>query len=613
MSIDRRSIIKCQNREDLNKTSTYIYTKGCSLNNCYDNRNDVVNQYYNSSDDTFKLNGTNWHRQSLHMYTRNDGGSLLDLFPDSDLKRFLKLALNSDDKSQICIYDAHTHSKYIADTADIAKMLYPDTEITKARNSTNKFLAKMAGLNLIKKVKGYDAKTGKSKHIYLINTTYALHVSGTNGKLNPAAYTAFNMMDDAAGGLNNATCQMVNTRIFYDKHPDAYADCHRYDDDIMDQGLYFEGCTVKTVEEKAVPMPETDKMAIFRDNILKQPHYYNASFAEISSPEAADNTNVFYLSQISDNKGRKQDNITAYHLLPLDFDFGYSDNPDYKYADLATVAARKASFRQIMLPLLPTPTAIVDTRNGYHILYSLTITEDKNQWLSLCQTVKSIITTADPTITGDAARLLRLPGCRYHKTDKQGHSYDYDVTIYAASNNIYGIKSLTDKFNASKIQLAEADKKIINLYPGLKPIKVVHIGNIINKRTDIATDRLNDIANLTTDSFADASSILRVMTKAETINYLTHDIDMANYLWLPHTTFRCIVHDDHNPSAYIIKCSDGVYRYFCGSANCPLSQKDHAGQSLIDMVTILSGCTYTQAINYLAKTQNIQITAANAA
>jgi len=64
---------------------------------------------------------------------------------------------------------------------------------------------------------------------------------------------------------------------------------------------------------------------------------------------------------------------------------------------------------------------------------------------------------------------------------------------------------------------------------------------------------------------------------------------------LPGKNFRCIFHNDNNPSAVIIKNNDGIYKYFCNSPACTC-YNGGKGVDIINIVKITENSDTSHAI-----------------
>jgi hypothetical protein len=120
----------------------------------------------------------------------------------------------------------------------------------------------------------------------------------------------------------------------------------------------------------------------------------------------------FALATFKEAGSRKVNNVHKLKSLFLDIDCGPSkDYPDQKagIAGLRTFCAALS---------LPTPL-LVNSGRGVHVYWPLKEAATLDEWLPVAEALKKACVQhgfkADPAITSDAARVLRLPGTHNHK------------------------------------------------------------------------------------------------------------------------------------------------------------------------------------------------------
>ena len=114
-------------------------------------------------------------------------------------------------------------------------------------------------------------------------------------------------------------------------------------------------------------------------------------------------------------KGRKAENALQVKALFLDLDCG--QNKPYATQGDAVIALRK--FRKEYN--LPACTAVVNSGRGLHVYWVLTRPYSREEWLPVAERLKSACAEfgleADPVVTADAARILRVPNTHNWKGD----------------------------------------------------------------------------------------------------------------------------------------------------------------------------------------------------
>ena len=122
----------------------------------------------------------------------------------------------------------------------------------------------------------------------------------------------------------------------------------------------------------------------------------------------------FALATFEDDSGRKVDNAAFLRSFFLDLDCG-TGKP---YADQAAAAQALSIF--IADTKLPSPT-LVNSGGGLHVYWPLTEDVAAFEWVRHAKSLKRLCAQkklfADPAVTADAARILRIPGTHNFKNE----------------------------------------------------------------------------------------------------------------------------------------------------------------------------------------------------
>lgn len=125
---------------------------------------------------------------------------------------------------------------------------------------------------------------------------------------------------------------------------------------------------------------------------------------------------VYFCPSLFSSKSRKQADAASTNTMPIDLDAG----PGKPYTDFK--AALSALLEWCKAQGFPPPSVIVRSGNGLHCYWVFTESLTIERWAVLAQRFKQVcIATGlriDPSCTGDAARLLRVPGTHNHKGDE---------------------------------------------------------------------------------------------------------------------------------------------------------------------------------------------------
>jgi hypothetical protein len=130
--------------------------------------------------------------------------------------------------------------------------------------------------------------------------------------------------------------------------------------------------------------------------------------------DAAEYDVYFALATFAPGADRKAENAEQLGALFLDLDCG----PKKEYPDQVTAIA---ALRQFVTDLhLPKPI-VVSSGWGIHVYWPLAEAVSRSEWLPVAEALKRACAArglhADPAITADAARILRVPGSRNFKRE----------------------------------------------------------------------------------------------------------------------------------------------------------------------------------------------------
>ena len=350
-------------------------------------------------------------------------------------------------------------------------------------------------------------------------------------------------------------------------------------------------------------MTEADKWSIFKtyvlDNKIQMYQLKNNGMFAATKPDKSKDL-WFAPNRIDDaayTDGRKKaagKEITQYNNWYLDIDAGKDDNNNY-YA-LDEVERRKKDMLMV-IALLPEPTAIVETRNGYHIYWSCYNVTDVETWTAVENKLIDIVKIADPHAR-DVARLLRVPYSTWYKIPSE----PYKIKLVSAARNQYPAADMLSLLDSAAETIAAACQSYNNKY-GIEDDRAP-------KKSATNTARKTH-SNQPTVETPDNDNIRAVKKLEIPANYVAMPlvpftgniaaeikakISMSELLNLDYGhVFRCILdgHQDIHPSAMIYN-NNGNDRYVC-------SCLDRRGIDVIDLVQRLAHCTYTDAVTYLGK------------
>lgn len=148
----------------------------------------------------------------------------------------------------------------------------------------------------------------------------------------------------------------------------------------------------------------------------KQTFYSTIEDAITAAEQAdADGFDAYYgLATYANDESRRNDNVLQLKSLFLDLDCGASKD----YADQAEALVALRTFCKELK--LPTPT-LVNSGRGVHVYWVLTEPVSRETWIPVAERLKALCKEhgmyADPAVTADSARILRVLGTHNHKDE----------------------------------------------------------------------------------------------------------------------------------------------------------------------------------------------------
>lgn len=297
----------------------------------------------------------------------------------------------------------------------------------------------------------------------------------------------------------------------------------------------------------------------------------------------------------------------------VDIDAGKDDKGNY-LSGLA-LAEKKAYFRDV-IATLPAPTAVVETRNGYHVYWSIKddARHDVGSWKRIEDILHTRVRIMDPKVK-DISRILRAPGTTWNKPSTGLPAYP--VSIVSASEVSYNAESLTIALEENAARMNSAIETYYARYPEdreenkKKANAVRNIKGNANKTSVPKVAVIPGHVSPIHDANPDIIEKIRAGIPVHVAGYdhlrIVDDIydeikrvDIAAFLGIdtPHH-FRDLLHVDNNPSAYIARDNNNPdhYLYCCASASSPAS----AGWDLANLVEWIQNTDKKHARRYLQK------------
>lgn len=175
----------------------------------------------------------------------------------------------------------------------------------------------------------------------------------------------------------------------------------------------------------------------------------------------------FALASYTDDSKRDNNNASHLNSFFLDLDCGLGK----PYADQSEGVAALKEF--VKKTGMPKPTALVNSGRGVHVYWVFEQPIDKVEWRGLAEGLKALCAAhnlhADPSVTADVARILRVPDTLNFKDPENPQP----VKLLMVGTRV-GIEALRDKFVVNELhipgerpfirEMDEATKAILGNY-----------------------------------------------------------------------------------------------------------------------------------------------------
>lgn len=287
------------------------------------------------------------------------------------------------------------------------------------------------------------------------------------------------------------------------------------------------------------------------------------------------------------------EDITQFRAWYLDFDAGRGE--DGRYYNLDEVLEHKKMFVSI-INALPAPTAVNETRNGFHVYWACENVTTEAEWKEAEDALLDAVQIAD-TACRNCARLMRVPSSMWCKD-----GYDQFRTRLLFYRDItYTADQLKKETFFHSFSAAACVTRYQERYPQTKKTaKKTPTVMQVKATSEEQQARLNAIRNLSLDTFDVPDQTTHV---GNALDYIKCHANLAEFLLISSPISFCdIFHDDRHPSASIYDNGERPDRYYCSSTTSPVDDK---GWTIVDCVVALAHCSVRQALRYLCQVYNV--------
>lgn len=504
----------------------------------------------------------------------------------------LKSYINN--KNIICIFDSHKKAYFPASREQIIDQIFG--EWVKERQAKSIFaLLKKKGVIFQVSELHRDNEKSETRKVYYLNPIF---------------------------GQRTRSLSMDTYHVFRDVLTTPYISTTEIAEGIaeLDNKLYNKNVVSKVDTSKADEIftsleEQADNLTIFEKYFLhrkleEEPKFQKNNGGMFRVENADLNKDTYFAANFVSSDIKKKPaakDIIGYRGLYVDIDAGR--NEDKTYLNNEDVAQAKKDMLKV-IDTLPTPTAVIETRNGYQVCWATTDINDAEVHRTAENQIIDILSIADHNVR-DTARILRVPGTLWCKDPDN----KVKCEIVEANPANYAVTELLQSFEDKREGIEKACNQFIDEHDSIKRvltkqkcIQKVHAGYYVK---DNMAARLKDIAAGTTHTFKFLTCSAEFSTEKEAVSFLMHNVNLIDFLQLKvastNQTFNCILHDDQHPSAVIFRNEKNGYRYYCNASSCVGNGEDGKGICIIDIVEILQNCNYRQALQYLFKVYNIKI------
>lgn len=315
-------------------------------------------------------------------------------------------------------------------------------------------------------------------------------------------------------------------------------------------------------------------------------------------------------------KKYSNDEIDTVNAWYVDIDGGKNDGQYWGELEIAT---RKLAMRRVIASL-PTPSAVVATRNGYHVYWAVKDEERHNMaaWKKAEMHIHEYLHDVVDSAVKDLSRILRVPYSVWHKPETG--LKPYTTTIVYAAPTTYTADSLIEAFDKHADKINAVADLFRAKYPDLGSKNKDKSNSTTKKARKSSAPRVEKVeitrGNVSPIHGADSTTVRRIQAKQlvklaaysvpRVVSSVIDEIkrvNIADFLGVDCSNhFSDLLHVDNNPSAWIKQQTDGTYVYGCASATSPA----RGGWDLIDLVAWIQGTDQRSARKYLQRCLNIK-------
>lgn len=345
--------------------------------------------------------------------------------------------------------------------------------------------------------------------------------------------------------------------------------------------------------------------------------YYNQTMKDKLKQLNEQGYNIYFTVN---SGGTKKEQINKINAFFIDCDCGKDDKGNYFNLDIVKQYKQRVLKRVQEFGLAP--SFIVDTRNGYHVYWLVNnanveeFQEVQNKLIHFFNSDKRVNTPE---------RIMRLPNFYWTKDIDNQYLctiYQYNDIRYNAVDFIKHLNSKVPDIEHSKRMFYTTTSKKLNIdvsnehIDAIKNLDVAKMKELLcNKfdkklpsNADISRvrgmGRKSDYNNKDNNIYLTYCSHFfptpfKASNKADLKHFIYTKISINDFLDVPEGMFNCVLHNDSNPSAHIIRLKDGTQLYKC--FGCGFKG------TITTLVEAIARCNKVEAVEFIKKVYDIEL------
>ena len=344
--------------------------------------------------------------------------------------------------------------------------------------------------------------------------------------------------------------------------------------------------------------------------------YYNQTMKDKLKQLNEQGYNIYFTVN---SGGTKKEQINKINAFFIDCDCGKDDKGNYFDLDIVKQYKQRVLKRVQEFGLVP--SFVIDTRNGYHI-YWLVDNAKVEEFEEVQKKLIHYFNSDERVFT--AQFIMRLPNFYWTKyIDNQylctiyqynDIRYNADEFIKHLNNKVPNTKCSKRTFSITTSKQFSIDKTNEHI-DAIRRLDVAKMKELLCNKFDEKVPSNADISRVrgmggkTGDNNKDNYYLtycnhfyptpFKASNKADLKHFIYTKICINDFLGVPEGMFKCVLHNDSNPSAHIITLKDGTQLYKCFGCNFT--------GTITTLVEAIARCNKVEAVEFIQKVYDIEL------